>query len=262
VEHAVNAVDGTRIAWRRAGSGPPVVMVHGSGLSQVVWRGFGYQRALAAERTVVTLDLRGHGRSEKPHDAEAYSVDLLVADVLAVLDALGTDRAAYVGYSLGGRVGFALAAEHPDRLTRLVSAGGAPRSEPGSFDRLFYPGCRSTLEEDGIDAFVAAWEERSGGLDASTRAAFRANDPAAFAALMRATDLDPGVPDGALTGIRVPSLLLAGSRDRARLAASRHAASLMPAAALQVLEGAGHGDTLRHADALPAVRAFLLGPDD
>ena len=102
---AENPADGVRIAFRTTGSGPAVVLVHGTALSQVIWRGFGYSRELADQFTVITLDLRGHGRSDKPHDRQVYSVESMVGDVLAVLDATGTDRAHYVGYSLGGRVG-------------------------------------------------------------------------------------------------------------------------------------------------------------
>ena len=69
VDFAENPADGIRIAYRITGSGPAVVMVHGTMLSQVIWRGFGYSRELADDFTVITPDLRGHGRSDKPHDA-------------------------------------------------------------------------------------------------------------------------------------------------------------------------------------------------
>jgi pimeloyl-ACP methyl ester carboxylesterase len=127
VDTATNPLDGTRIAYRAFGARPadgdprdpalaPVVLVHGTALSQAIWRGFGWVRALSPERQVITLDLRGHGRSGTPHDPAAYAMDLMVADVVAVLDAVGADRVHHVGYSLGARVGFSLEAAHPERL--------------------------------------------------------------------------------------------------------------------------------------------------
>lgn len=269
MEFATNPIDGTRIAYRDfepartdMGTGAsvksPIVMVHGSALSQVIWRGFGYVRAFGLERRVITLDLRGHGRSDKPHEASAYRMQLFVADVMAVLDAIGVEQAHYLGYSLGGRVGFSLAAAHPNRMRSLISAGGAPRNEPGAFDRVFFPGCAGVLETGGMGGFVHAWEEYSGQpIDTSTRAAMMANDPLALAAYMREADRDAGVSDQALAQLRIPTLLLVGSRDAERVPAAEHAQAVMENATLHMLRGSTHGETLRHPDALPSVLAFV-----
>lgn len=259
-----NPIDGTRIAYRSfaptgdGAAGAPIVMVHGSALSQVIWRGFGYVRALGLEHRIITLDLRGHGRSDTPHAASAYRMELFVADVLAVMDELAVDQTNYIGYSLGGRVGFSLAAAHPDRVVSLVSAGGSPRQEPGAFDRVFFPGCIGVLETGSMPAFIDAWESHSGRpLDTSTRAAIGANDALALAAYMRESEHDAGVADDALASMTLPTLLLVGSRDAERVPAANHALATMPSATLRMLSGANHGETLRHPDALPAVRAFI-----
>lgn len=63
MKYAINAIDGAKVAYRTKGAGPAVVLVHGTALAQVVWRGFGYVKDLSADHTVITLDLRGHGRS-------------------------------------------------------------------------------------------------------------------------------------------------------------------------------------------------------
>jgi pimeloyl-ACP methyl ester carboxylesterase len=269
VDVVANRIDGARIAYRNFapsgsidpsanGIGAPIVMVHGSALSQVIWRGFGYVRALGADHQIITLDLRGHGRSDKPHEASAYAMELFVADVLAVLDELGVDRAHYLGYSLGGRVGFSLAAAHPHRIVSLISAAGAPRSKPGAFDRVFFPGCIDVLETGSIAAFMDAWEEHTGRpLDTSTRAAIGANDALALAAYMREADRDAGVPDDILAAMTVQTLMLVGSRDAERVPAAQHAVATMRSAKIRMLAGANHGETLRHPDALPAVRTFI-----
>jgi pimeloyl-ACP methyl ester carboxylesterase len=258
VDFVENPADGIRIAYRTAGSGPAVVMVHGTTLSQVIWRGFGYSRELTNEFTVITPDLRGHGHSDKPHDRHAYSMESMVSDVLAVLDATGTDRAHFLGYSLGGRVGFSLAATHPERMLSFISAAGAPRAGHGSFDRVFFPGCIEVLEAEGIAGFLAAWERAGATVDANTRAALIRNDARALAAYMRESQDDPGVSDASVAGIDLPTLLLVGSKDDERLDAAKDAVRMMPSATLRILPGANHGETLQHPDALPAVREFLV----
>ncbi len=258
VDLARNPLDGVQIAYRRAGSGPPIVLVHGTALSQVIWRGFGYVRDLAIDHTVITLDLRGHGRSGKPHDASAYSMDLFVADVLAVLDLLGVERAHYLGYSLGGRVGFSVADAHPARVGSFISVAGALGNQVGAFDRVFFPGCIEVLETTGMKGFLESWQAHSGSpLDAATRAAFTANDATALAAYMRRAEQDTGVPEHRLATFAVPTLMIVGSEDGERLAAARHVHASAPQASLQVIDGATHGDVLRHPDARQAVRAFL-----
>jgi pimeloyl-ACP methyl ester carboxylesterase len=258
VEFVTNPIDGTNIAYRSTGAGEPIVMVHGTALSQAIWRGLGYVRDLGQDHRVITLDLRGHGRSDKPHDPAAYRMDLFVSDILAVMDTLNVSRAHYVGYSLGGRVGFSLSSAHPDRLNRFVSAGGAPRTGPNAFDNVFFPGCIDVLEWDGMPGFLRGWEARNGSpVDTSTRAAFLADDAIALAAYMRESQDDPGVSDSDLRRMTTRTLLLAGSEDRERVAAAQHALRLMPAAVMDVLEGATHADTLRHPEAKSAIREFL-----
>jgi pimeloyl-ACP methyl ester carboxylesterase len=261
VDFAINPMDGTKIAYRRTGSGPAIVLVHGTALSQVIWRGFGYVRELSTDRTVITLDLRGHGRSGKPHNESDYAMELFVADVLAVLDLLEVSDADYLGYSLGGRVGFSVVDAAPDRVRRFVSAAGAAGNRPGAFDRVFFPGCIGVLETGGMDGFIAAWEEYAGGpLDRSTRAAFAANDAKALAAYMRTAERDTGVPDQRLARFPVPTLMLVGSSDTERRADAEHVQALAPNATLRVIAGCTHGDLLRHPEALPAVRSFLDAP--
>jgi pimeloyl-ACP methyl ester carboxylesterase len=258
VDFAINPIDGVRIAYRSTGTGPAVLLVHGTALSQVIWRGFGYVRELATDRTVITLDLRGHGRSDKPDRDHAYRMEFFVADVLAVLDRLALAQTDYVGYSLGGRVGFSVIDAVPDRVGRFVSVAGAAGNQPGAFDRLFFPGCIEVLDTAGMTGFIDRWQEHSGSpLDSATRAAFAANDAKALAAYMRTAERDTGVPDHRLADFAVPTLMLVGSQDRERLAAAEHVHAAAPHADLHVVDGAGHGDVLRHPDALSTIRTFL-----
>lgn len=260
MDFAGNPTDGTPIRYRVTGEGPAVVLVHGSALSGAIWRGFGYLSTLADTFTVITLDLRGHGRSGKPRVETAYRMPLFVGDVAGVLDQLGIERASYVGYSLGARVGFSFAATHPERVERFVSVAGAPRTERGAFDRVFFPDAVGALKRGGMPGFLAEWEQHIGGsIDSSTRAALSMNDPMALAAYMRAAERDRGLENAALRDVTAPTLLVVGSADPERLRAAEHAASIMPNARLTVLEGATHGDVLGHPLALRTVSEFLRG---
>jgi pimeloyl-ACP methyl ester carboxylesterase len=125
------APDGELIAYRVAGDAsalPPVLLVHGfASDAEVTWVRTGWVRALTdAGRSVLTLDLRGHGESDKPVEAAAYAPEVFGADLLAVLETAGVDRVDAVGYSMGNRVIAAFAGLAPDRLRRVVIGGAGP----------------------------------------------------------------------------------------------------------------------------------------
>ncbi|MHC3370011.1 alpha/beta fold hydrolase [Rhodococcus aetherivorans] len=115
-----------------AGAGSPsLLLAHGSALSSAIWRGFGYVRPLRERYRLILPDLRGHGRSDKPHVPDAYAMDLIVGDVLAVLDAAGTERVHYLGYSFGARVGLSLAVRDAAGCRRSPWAAAVPARRPG-----------------------------------------------------------------------------------------------------------------------------------
>lgn len=244
---ALNAFDGTRIAYDVSGEGPAVVLLHGSALSRAIWRGLGYVAALSGGHTVVRIDARGHGRSGKPHDAGSYAMPLVAGDVLAVLDAEGIGRAGIVGYSFGARVAFALAVSAPDRVERLATLGGTHRPQAGQLAKVFFDGYAEALREDGMPGFVDGMEAAGRVIDPATRAAFLANDPLALAAYFEATEAAPGLSDSLLHQLALPALLLAGTRDPERLADSRYASSVMPNARFVELPGRTHAATLHTA---------------
>jgi pimeloyl-ACP methyl ester carboxylesterase len=130
--------DGLRIATYDFGAGeglpadaPVVLLVHGFASSAVAnWKATGWVREFTRTgHRVIALDQRGHGASAKPHDPAAYTMHKLVADVATVIDTYLLDELAFVGYSLGARVGWHTALQLPHRLTRLV-LGGIPDGDP------------------------------------------------------------------------------------------------------------------------------------
>ena len=137
-------LDGVRIAYDVVPGERPILLVHGfASTSQVTWVGTGWVRALQdAGRGVITLDLRGHGRSDKPHRSIDYLPRQLAADLVVVLDALGLEQVDVVAYSMGSRVAAALARLAPSRVRRLVLGGAGP-------DELF-----ETWHPDAVRRFV------------------------------------------------------------------------------------------------------------
>ena len=242
---AFNAVDGVRISFQESGAGPTIVLVHGSGLSRAIWRGLGYTKALEEHFHVVTLDLRGHGRSDKPQHEDAYSMDLLVGDILAVLDAAGVQAAHYLGYSAGARIGFSLLASSPGRVKTFTSAGGTYRSPAGQIQSIFFPGYDQALDRGGVPEFLRQWSDATGReIDPQTATAFLANDPVALRAYFRRSEDEHGIPEADLRKMETPTLLLAGTEDPLRHEDSERAAQLMPKAQFHALNGRNHGQTL------------------
>ncbi|MCD2444194.1 alpha/beta hydrolase [Agromyces sp. SYSU K20354] len=136
------SADGVLIGYRLRGERaadtplPPVLLVHGfASNASVTWEGTGWVQALVETgREVITVDLRGHGDSDKPVDADAYSPELLGADLQAVLDSAGVAQVDVIGYSMGNRVTSALATLAPERVRRVVVGGAGPNELFASWD--------------------------------------------------------------------------------------------------------------------------------
>jgi pimeloyl-ACP methyl ester carboxylesterase len=118
------------------GEGPPLLLVHGWPESWYAWRLL--MPALARDFEVVAVDQRGMGLSDKPQDG--YDTGTLANDLVALMDALGHQRFAVVGHATGFAIGYALAADHPDRTDRVVLAEipGSPGTAPSP--PMFAPG--------------------------------------------------------------------------------------------------------------------------
>lgn len=125
--------DGLRMHYDEAGSGPVLVLLHGLGSSSRDWE---HQvPAFAAHYRVIVPDLRGSGASDKPRGP--YRIADFAADVWALLDELGIDRAAIVGLSMGGATAFEMAATRPQAVRRLVVVNCGPSFPVNSPRKLF-----------------------------------------------------------------------------------------------------------------------------
>ncbi|ASD23061.1 hydrolase [Cryobacterium sp. LW097] len=117
VRHRFLDLPGLRMHVAEAGSGPPLVLLHGFPQHWWAWRKV--IPALAANYRVICPDLRGAGWTEAPPDG--YTSEQLVADVVALLDALHLDKVNILGYDWGGIVGFRVCLAHPERVERFVA---------------------------------------------------------------------------------------------------------------------------------------------
>ncbi|WP_255511009.1 alpha/beta fold hydrolase [Micromonospora sp. WP24] len=117
------------------GAGPPLLLVHGWPESWYAWRLV--MPALARDFEVIAVDQRGIGRTDKPR--EGYDSATLANDLVALMDALGHQRFAVVGHDTGYIIAYALAADHPDRVERLVVAEIPGPPEVASGPPLFLP---------------------------------------------------------------------------------------------------------------------------
>jgi len=243
-------VDGQRAHYRDRGTGPAVVLLHGSNSSLLTWEA--WANALAADYRVITVDLPGHGLTG-PDPLARYSAAEMADFVERFLSTINVPRFTLVGNSMGGNVAWHYTLRHPDKVERLVlvDAAGYPREERAPFGfRVFStPGlswiarwvtprfliARSLRDAYGdpgrvTDARVEEYEDmmrREGNRDA-TRQRFQRS----------------AAPDGAharLGEIRAPTLVLWGARDRWILPKyGQRFAKDIPGARLVVLDGLGH----------------------
>jgi len=211
--------------------------------------------ALSGKFRVLRYDQRGHGGSEAT--GGRYNFDLLVADVVGLFDALSIKRAHFVGISMGGMTGLALAQKHPDRVEKLAACDCGPASSPASAQQ--WEERIAIAEKDGMEPLVVPTAKRWFPPD------FPENSPVfqKVCAMIRATpvkgfigcagalanfDLKPGLP-----GIKAPTLLIVGGKD-ATVPGMKAINAAVPGSRLVEIEGAGHLSNLEQPE--PFTRAL------
>jgi pimeloyl-ACP methyl ester carboxylesterase len=217
--------NGVHISYTDEGRGEPVVLIHGLHSSGTFnWRAPGMIGRLTPHFRVITLDLRGHGRSDKPDRPDAYGVQL-AEDVIRLLDHLHIRSAHVAGYSLGGIVVMRLLVTHPDRI-RSALLGGMGWLSNGS-------------------ALQQTWRERPTRLQST-----------AMQALIHSVG-DLAVTEAQVKAIRVPVEVVAGDRDPVRKLYIEPLMAIRPDWPLVTIANAGHLNCVAKPQFLDAADQWL-----
>jgi pimeloyl-ACP methyl ester carboxylesterase len=198
---------GIRLHYQVEGAGPPLVLQHGFSDSLESWYEMGYVTPLKQDYRLILIDARGHGASDKPHDPAAYTLQQQAADVVAVLDALAIPTAHFFGYSMGGRIGFALAKYVPTRFPTLIMSGASPYGAPRDIQDQFL-----RRLQQGAAAFLGLWEQE-GTISPALKARILANDMEALSALWTTRMAERTSLEDVLPTMTQSCLLIAGTQD-------------------------------------------------
>jgi pimeloyl-ACP methyl ester carboxylesterase len=244
--------DGVRIYYEVEGDGPPLVLMHGGLDSHELWRIVGFVELLKDDFELILIDARGYGASDKPHEREAYRLALMVSDVVAVLDDLNVRKAHYLGYSMGGGVGYGIAKYAPGRFYSLILGGATLPREGNKEDRDLLKvteGMEAHLAH--LAALVGPW------WTPQIRAIFESNDlDAMIAKAFDGEGLRYMGYDDVLPHLTLPCLMYWGEDDEAP--GFRQAVTQMPNVKIVTFPGLNHVDAYCRADlVVPHVRRFL-----
>jgi pimeloyl-ACP methyl ester carboxylesterase len=266
---------GHRVIYRVAGSGPPVVLIHGMVNSSKHWEQVALQ--LADSYTVVAPDLIGHGDSATPRGD--YSLGAHASVIRDLLASIGIDRASIVGHSLGGGVAMVFFYQFPQRTERLalVSAGGLGPEVSPMLRSAALPGASALLSlvahprlVGRIDRAGERMRERGVRKGAYLQAVARAMRPLerpgareAFLQTLRAVIDGKGQRISARDRLylleRMPTLIVWGERDNTiPLEHGRYAHEAVPGSRFETLPRAAHFPHLEDPDGLAAVLLDFL----
>ncbi|HYM14190.1 MAG TPA: 2-succinyl-6-hydroxy-2,4-cyclohexadiene-1-carboxylate synthase [Dehalococcoidia bacterium] len=260
--------DGVQLNVELAGAGYPLLLLHGFTGGAATWHPV--MSTLREFRTIAP-DLIGHGASDAPGDESRYAMACCVSDVVAILDALGVERAAVLGYSMGGRVALQFALAAPERVAALVLESASPgiddRDERGgrvAADRAL----ADSIERGGVAAFVDAWEDLPlwstqarlpGRVRASLRVQRLRNSALGLANSLRGMGAGAQEPVlGRLGELAMPVLLIAGGEDKKYRDLAAAMQERIAGARAHIVEGAGHAVHLERPPAFARlVKEFL-----
>jgi pimeloyl-ACP methyl ester carboxylesterase len=251
--------NGVEIHYRVMGDGEPVLLLHGISGSGDNWHQFGIAPALAKDYRVITMDLRGHGQSGKPHDARKYGHEI-AEDVVRLLDHLQIKKAHIVGFSLGGFVTIKLLTTRPECITSAIVVGWG-WIDPVAGNKRWIPA--ADLLDQGKGPAMAflrssnpdAPPPNQAQLDALNRGFLEGNDPKALGAALRNIS-QLCVTETQLRAIRVPVLSIVGENDHLKPDVDRMG-GLLPDHRIEVIPNAGHVEAGLRPEFIELVRTFL-----
>ncbi len=269
---SITSADGTRLYYEEAGTGTPVVFVHEFAGDYRTWEP--QMRTFARSHRCVTFSARGYPPSDVPSDPARYGQDIARADVIAVMDALGIDKAHVIGHSMGAYTALHIGIKHPQRCISVTAAGcgWGSLADPAQREamRKLAAETAKMFTEKGIAEAAAIYA------DGPTRQTHKHKDPRGFAefarmlgehsALGQALTMSmlqarrPTLWDmeADLRRFSVPLLVIVGDEDDSCLDGSVFLKRTAPTAALLVIPRSGHTITSEEPAAVNSALAELI----
>lgn len=255
--------DGCQLHYEDYGHGTPLLLVHGLGSSTRDWE---YQiPALSSHYRVIALDVRGHGRSDKPR--EAYQITDFADDVAALIEHLQLPAVHLVGISMGGMIGFQLGVDRPELLRSLTIVNSAPEVKARSARDWLEVGKRWTLSRllslDSIAKALARLlfpRPEQADLRRKVEERWPQNDKRAYLASLDAI-IGWGVRER-LARITCPTLVITADRDYTPVERKREYVAEMPDARLLVIENSRHATPLDQPERFNSALLAFLGEAD
>ena len=235
--------DTVQLHYVERGKGQPVLLLHGFPLDHTIWEA--QIEALSARWRVIAPDLRGHGQS--PIWGGVFTMDDMAADVAALLDTLGIERATWVGHSMGGYVAMAALRRVPERVAGVGMVATHPFADAPEKRTQRELSAQQVLSE-GTEALVEAMlgvlfaPETPPDTDYVQRVAaiMRRTSPQSVAAALRGMAARPSSV-ATLLRARVPMIVIAGRHDQiVTRNIMRRIADQLPPVPIRQIEGAGH----------------------
>jgi pimeloyl-ACP methyl ester carboxylesterase len=268
----IRTSDGVNLYYEEVGAGTPVVFVHEFAGDHRTWEP--QMRRFARTHRCVTFSQRGYPPSDIPDDAACYGQDIARADVVALIDALGIERAHVVGHSMGAYTALHVGIKHPQRCISVTAAGcgwgsladpaarAAMRAQAAETSKMFI--------EKGMDAAAVLYT------DNPTRNTQKYKDPRGYAefvrmlaehsakghsmtmAMLQAKRPTLWDMDADLKKFSVPLLIIVGDEDETCLDGSVFLKRTAPTAGLLVVPRSGHTITSEEPDVVNAALAELF----
>jgi pimeloyl-ACP methyl ester carboxylesterase len=222
---------GIRIRYQVSGEGPLVILIHGLRGTLESWQRTGVVRVLSPHFKVIAMDLRGHGRSTKPHEPASYGAEL-AADVVRLLKHVGATKAHVVGYSLGGLIALDFAAlQQKHALSVVVGGTGWP-------------------PPDAVDNF----RRQAEAFERGKASVIEGDDARALAALSRGLRV---LSEEDIRGIKIPLAVIIGADDRF-IADAQRLSRAVPDTEMVLIPATDHETAIWHPKFAEALLAFLL----
>lgn len=233
--------DDTRIYYEVVGKGYPVILVHGFITNAESWKKTAlYADLAAAGYKVITVDLRGNGKSAKPHNPEAYENDAEAMDVMVLADKIGATKYSVVGYSRGAIIASRLMVLDKRVQSAVLGGMGADFTDPEWPRRIMFYKALSGESVPELEGLVKRVKEDS------------TLDQLALAYMQRS---QPSTSRSEFSKIKKPVLVICGDKDEDN-GSSKELAGLIPKSTYKRVPGV-HNDTHRSKDFSMEVISFL-----